>query len=107
MLASTLSRPRCAMPMTTSSRPVLGGRRQDLVEQRDDRLAALEREPLLPDVLGLQERLERLGGVEPAQDRAAAPRGTAWRSGTSTRSWIQCRSSGSWMCMYSMPMRRQ
>ena len=27
--------------------------------------------------------------------------------GTSTRSWIQCRSSGSWMCMYSMPMRRQ
>jgi hypothetical protein len=29
------------------------------VEQRDDRLAALEREALLPDVLGLQERLER------------------------------------------------
>ena len=25
------------------------------------------REPLLADVLGLQERLERLGGVEPAE----------------------------------------
>ena len=29
---------------------------------------ALEAEPLLPDELGLQERLEGLGGVEPAQD---------------------------------------
>ena len=34
----------------------------------DDRLAALEREALLADELGLQERLERLGRVEPAQD---------------------------------------
>ena len=54
--------------MTTSSRPVLGGALQDRVHQRDDRLAALEREPLLADVLGLQERLEGLGGVEPVQD---------------------------------------
>ena len=46
----------------------LGRALQDLVEQRDQRLAALEREPLLPDVLGLQERLERLGRVEPVQD---------------------------------------
>src|SRR3569833_2112027 len=38
------------------------------VEQRDQRLAALEREALLPDELGLQERLERLGRVEPAED---------------------------------------
>jgi hypothetical protein len=48
--------------------PVAGGVRQDPVEQRDDGLAAFEREPLLPDELGLQERLERLGGVEPPQD---------------------------------------
>ncbi len=34
----------------------------------DGGLAALQREPLLADVLGLQEGLERLGGVEPAQD---------------------------------------
>ncbi len=48
--------------------PALGGARQDGVEQRDDRLAALEREPLLADVLGLQEGLERLGRVQLAQD---------------------------------------
>ena len=30
--------------------------------------APFEAEPLLPDVLGLQERLERLGDVEPAED---------------------------------------
>ena len=53
------------------------------------RLAALEREPLLPDVLGLQEGLERLGRVEPAQDAQLLLAATAWRSGRSTRSWIQ------------------
>ncbi len=68
MLASTLSRPRCGMPMQTSTRPSSAAAWQDGVEERDDRLAALEREPLLPDELGLQEGLERLGGVEPAQD---------------------------------------
>ena len=46
----------------------VGGGRTGAVEQGDDRLAALEAEPLLPDELGLQERLERLGGVEPTQD---------------------------------------
>ena len=68
MLASTLSRPRCGIPMHDLVELVLGGARQDAVEQRDDRLAALEREALLADELGLQEGLERLGGVEPAQD---------------------------------------
>ena len=38
------------------------------VEQRDDRLATFEREPLLADVLGLQKGLERLGLVELAED---------------------------------------
>ena len=68
MLARTFSRPRCAMPMTTSSRPACAAADDHRVEQRDERLAALQREPLLPDVLGLQERLERLGAVEPPQD---------------------------------------
>ena len=107
MLASTLSRPRCGMPMQTSSRPSLGGRGEDRVEQRDDRLAALEREPLLADELGLQEGLERLGGVEPAQDAQLLVARRSWRRATSTRSWIHSRCSGSWMCMYSMPMVRQ
>ena len=68
MLASTLRRPRCGIPMQTSSMPSDGGAAQDAVEQRDDRLAALEGEALLPDELGLQEGLERLGRVELAQD---------------------------------------
>jgi hypothetical protein len=46
---------------------VVGAGDQDLVQQRDDGLAALETEALLADVLGLQEGLERLRGVEPAQ----------------------------------------
>src|SRR5690606_41456817 len=50
--------------------PILRGRGDHRVEQRDERLAALEREPLLADELGLQEGLERLGVVEPAQDRS-------------------------------------
>ena len=68
MLASTLSRPRWAMPMVTSSRLGLGGRLADLVDERDGRLGALEGEPLLADELGLQEGLEGLGLVELQQD---------------------------------------
>ncbi len=47
---------------------VLGGLVDHGVHHRDDGLGALEREPLLADVLGLQEGLEGLGGVELAQD---------------------------------------
>ena len=68
MFASTLSRPRCAIPITASCRPPLAASRQHGVEQRDQRLGALEREPALPDELGLQEHLERLGDVQPGQD---------------------------------------
>ena len=41
---------------------------EDRVQQRDDGLAALEGEALLADVLGLQEGLEGLRSVQPAQD---------------------------------------
>ena len=68
MFARTFSRPRWAMPMTTSSRRDSAARVEHGVEQRDDGLAALQREALLADVLRLQEGLERLGGVQPAQD---------------------------------------
>src|SRR6187402_2280366 len=50
MFVSTLRRPRWAMPIAVPSRP------------------ASEAEALLADVLGLQERLERLCLVELAQD---------------------------------------
>ena len=46
----------------------LRGALQDLVEERDERLATLEAEALLTDVLRLQEGLEGLGLVELRQD---------------------------------------
>ena len=49
---------------------VVGRRLEDGVEDRDRRLGALEAEALLADVLGAEERLERLGGVELGEDVA-------------------------------------
>jgi hypothetical protein len=46
----------------------VGGLADHRVKQRDQRLAALKREPPLADVLVLQERLERLGHVELGED---------------------------------------
>ena len=48
--------------------PVLGGLVDRGVHHRDDGLGALQRKPLLPNVFGRQEGLERLRGVELAQD---------------------------------------
>ena len=48
--------------------PGVGGRGEDLVEDRDRRLGALEAEPLRADVLRGEELLERLGGVEALED---------------------------------------
>ena len=49
---------------------VVGGLFQDGVEDRDEGLGPLEPEALLAQVLGAQELLERLGGVQPVQDVA-------------------------------------
>jgi hypothetical protein len=54
--------------MQTSSSPSSAAADQHPVQECDDGLAALEREALLPDVLGLQEGLEGLRRVEAAQD---------------------------------------
>ena len=56
------------MPMTISSTPALAGVLDERVEQRDERLGALEREALLADVLGVQELLEAVGGGQRAED---------------------------------------
>ena len=50
----------------------VGGHRQDLVEDRDRRLGALQAEPLGADVLGGEELLERLGRVESLDDALLA-----------------------------------
>ena len=51
-------------------RPGLGTLLQDGVEEHDRRLGAFEPEALLAHVPGVQEPLERLGGVETVQDVA-------------------------------------
>ena len=44
---STLRRPRCAMPITTSRAPALRAARDRLVEHRHQRVGPLDREPLV------------------------------------------------------------
>ena len=62
---------------------------------------------LWPDVLGVQEPLERLGRVEPLEDVALLVGRRAAVLTPSTCSWIHRFWSGSWMCMYSTPIVRQ
>ena len=54
--------------MTHSSTPVLTALLDQIVEQRNQRVAAFEREALLADVLGMQVALETFGGRELPQD---------------------------------------
>ena len=70
MLASTLSRPRWAMPMTASASPAGAASSSSGVEEHDGRLGALEAEALLADVAGVEEPLEGLGGVQALEDVA-------------------------------------
>ena len=70
--ASTLSRPRCAMPITTSRAPRLGRALDGEVEHRHQHVHALDREPLLPEVGLVEELLQRLDLGEPAGAARAA-----------------------------------
>ncbi len=54
--------------MTTSSRLWSAADASTASSSGNDGLGALEAEPLLPDVLRLQERLEGLGNVQPTKD---------------------------------------
>ena len=66
MLANRLSRPRWAMPMTASGAGP-GRLVEHGVEHHARRLGALQAKALLPDVAGVQEALEDLGGVQPVE----------------------------------------
>ena len=105
MLASTLSRPRWAMPMTDLVQALADRLVEQGVEDDDGRLGALEPEALLAHVAGVQEALEHLGGVEPVEDVALLVRSGVTADTPSTCCWIQRFCSGSWMCMYSTPER--
>src|SRR5207245_95734 len=64
MCASTLSRPRCAMPSTTRRAPAWPARQ---VQQRAERAQALDRTALLAQVGRMQDPLEHLDRREPRQ----------------------------------------
>ncbi len=106
MLVSTFQATAVRHPDRDLVEARLGGSLEDLVEQGDRRLAALEAEALLPDVLGLQERLERLGLVELREDAELL---------LLRRLLVRALEAllepgallGSWMCMYSTPTVRQ
>ena len=53
--------------------PLRPGPLDDRVQERDQHLAPFEREPLLPDVILVEERLEQLGGVQLEDDPPLLP----------------------------------
>ena len=94
------------MPITTSLTPLLAAAADQRVHQRDQRVAAFQREALLADVLGVQVALEALGGGQALEHAllvvgASKPKLPA---AASRRCCIQCRCAASEMCMNSAPM---
>ena len=67
--ASTLSRPRCAIPITTSCAPASAASSDRLVEHRDEHVEAFDRELLLAEERLAQVRLEPLHLGEPREQR--------------------------------------
>ena len=106
MLASTLSRPRWAMPMQTSCSPASAADSQissisGIVVSPPSRLNRF-----CPTNLVCRNVSNASAWLSLSRMRSCSSRGGFW-CGFSTRSWIHRRCSGSWMCMYSMPMVRQ
>ena len=79
---------------------------QDRFERRHQRFGALDAEPLGAGIATVEKPLEGLGG---GQDLAGSPflsaaDSTGRRCRFSNFCWIQARSAGTWMCMYSTPI---
>ena len=64
--------------------PASAARSSERVEHRDERLGAFEAEALLPEVLRVQEALERLGRVQPLEDAALLAPASASAAAPST-----------------------
>ena len=106
MLASTLSRPRWAMPIVTSSSSASAAASQissitGMVVSPPSRLNRF-----WPTNLVCRNVSNASAWLSFSRIRSCSSRG-GFTCGCSTRSWIQRRCSGSMMCMYSMPVVRQ
>ena len=106
MLASTLSRPRWAMPMVTSSSPISAA-----ASQISSMTGIVVSPPSRLNLFWPTNLVCRKVSKASAWLSLSMIRSCSWRGGLvcgrSTRSWIQRRWSGSMMCMYSMPVVRQ
>ncbi len=106
MLASTLSRPRCGMPMQTSSRwssaaaesTASSSGMTDSPPSRENRF--------WPTYLVCRNVSKASAALSVRRIRSCSAR-SGFSGARSMRSWIQARWSGSCMCMYSMPSVRQ
>ena len=84
----------------------LAPRAQDRLQRRHQRFGALDAEPLGAGIAAVEKALEGLGRGQDSQDLLLVGRGQAGRalSRVSNFCWIQARSAGTWMCMYSTPI---
>ncbi len=106
MFASTFSRPRCAIPRVTSSMPASAARWSTSSSRGMADSAPSSENRRWPTYLVC--RKDSNASAAPSRSRTCSCSAGSGRSAArSTRCWIQTRSSGSWMCMYSIPTRRQ
>ncbi len=106
MLARTFSRPRWAMPMTTSSS------RDSAAESSTASSSGMTDSPpsrekrFWPTYLVCRKVSKASAAFSRRRIRSCSSR-SGLECGRSTRSWIHLRCFGSWMCMNSMPVVRQ
>ncbi len=106
MFASTFSRPRCAIPMTTSSSPAAAASSQSSSSSGMVVSPPSRENRFWPTYLVCRKVSNASASFSLARIRSCSSRG-GFTCGRSTRSWIHLRCSGSWMCMYSIPVVRQ
>ena len=106
MLASTFSRPRWAMPSTTSSSGASAASVSTASSSGISDSPPSSENRRWPTYLVCRNISNASATF--SRDRICTCSSWSARScGRSTRAWIQARSSGFWMCMYSTPTVRQ
>ena len=106
MLASTFSRPRWAMPMTASCRLLAAASVSTASSSGISDSAPSSENRRWPTNLVCRN----ISNASATFSRDRMRSCSSWSArgcGRSTLAWIQARSSGFWMCMYSMPTVRQ
>ena len=106
MLARTLSRPRWAIPMTTSFMSSCAASDTTASSSGMTDSPPSSENRFCPTNLVCRNVSNASAWFSLPRIRSCSSR-SGLVCGPSTRFWIQRRWSGSWMCMYSMPMVRQ